>query len=181
MNDAKLGLKNDVFPLWFEKGIDRIQGGFIENLSFNNDIPDMPRRAMVQARQIYSFLTGYRMGLISKDQAYFAVDQGVDYLVKNFSLPSGGFAYSIHSTGTIAGAHPDLYTQAFALFALAQSYSIHQNQKVKSRAQDLVSYLYLERLHNGGFTELDADLKISFKSNQILTCIYLRVPWHGWQ
>ena len=170
-------LRKDVFPLWFEKGIDRDRGGFIENLKFNGEIPEMPRRAMVQARQIYSFLTGLRMQSISKEAAQFAVTQGTDYLLKYFSLDSGGFAYSIQASGKIEGAYPDLYTQAFALFALSQSYTLNPESSIKDRALKLVEYLYRERSHNRGFTEVDESLNISYKSNPHMHLFEAALAW----
>ncbi len=170
-------LSLDVFPLWFEKGLDRVRGGFIENLNFDGQIPEMPRRAMVQSRQIYSFVTGHRLKVISPEKMNFAVQLGTDYLLKYFSLPSGGFAHSIESSGKLIGPYPDLYTQAFALFALAQSYSVKPDANLKERALQLVQYLYRERAHKGGFTELDSMLAISYKSNPHMHMLEGALAW----
>ena len=52
-------------PLWGEAGFDSTRGSFIERLTFGGaPLPSAPRRAMVQARQIYVFshaaLLGWR-------------------------------------------------------------------------------------------------------------------------
>src|SRR3989338_7611427 len=61
MSSAKIKTQNNqwlsqyVFPLWMEKGVDSQNGGFIESIEHNGSPQDVPRRAMVQARQIYAF------------------------------------------------------------------------------------------------------------------------------
>ncbi|MBO9666698.1 MAG: AGE family epimerase/isomerase, partial [Bdellovibrio sp.] len=121
----KKWLAQDVFPLWNDKGIDRIRGGFVESLTFEGEPMDLPRRAMVQSRQIYSFLTGLRLGSVSKEVATAAIEQGTKYMVEKFSEPSGAFIYSVNPDGTPKSKNPDLYTQAFALFGLAQAYTLN--------------------------------------------------------
>ncbi|WP_413585771.1 AGE family epimerase/isomerase [Bdellovibrio sp. HCB274] len=175
---SKNWLTNDVFPLWSGKGIDRKNGGFEENLTFEGEPMDMPRRAMVQSRQIYSFLTGLRMNTVSKDVATFAVNQGVRYMIDKFQQPSGAFIYSVLPDGTPKSMNPDLYTQAFALFGLAQAYQMDPKPEYKTRAKDLVKYLYRERsVKAGGFTELDEKGNISYKSNPHMHMFESAIAW----
>src|SRR4051812_3641058 len=59
-----------VLPLWLERGLDPQAGGFYEALSLDQGQPVIgPRRAMVQARQIYSWRIALDMGLIEKNRA----------------------------------------------------------------------------------------------------------------
>lgn len=175
---SKQWLTNDVYPLWFQKGIDKKNGGFVESISFSGEPMDVPRRAMVQARQIYSFLTGAKLGCCNKDSASLAIEQGTHYLMKHFSLSSGAFMYSINSDGTPKSANPDLYTQAFALFGLAQAYSLKPTSEIKDRAKALVKYLYRERkVPGGGFTELDEKGGVSYKSNPHMHLFESAIAW----
>src|ERR1700683_1140070 len=48
-------LRADAYPLWATQGYDRVQGGFQEALTAVGPTAERPRRARVQARQIYSF------------------------------------------------------------------------------------------------------------------------------
>ncbi|WP_374078077.1 AGE family epimerase/isomerase [Bdellovibrio bacteriovorus] len=175
---SKKWLTQDVYPLWSEKGIDKKQGGFVESLTFSGEPMDVPRRAMVQARQIYSFLTGAKLGCISKDKAYAAVTQGTKYMVEKFSAPSGAFIYSINPDGTPKSKNPDLYTQAFALFGLAQNYAVNPNKETKDRAKALVQYLQRERkVKGGGYTELDEKGNVSYKSNPHMHLFESAIAW----
>ena len=175
---CKNWLSRDVYPLWSAKGIDKSNGGFVESLTFEGQPMDVPRRAMVQSRQIYSFLTGARLGCVSKDFAHSAALAGTRYMIKNFMQPSGAFIYSINPDGSVKSANPDLYTQAFALFALAQAYSISPTAEFKDPAKALVKYLYRERkVQAGGFTELDEKGTISYKSNPHMHMFESAVAW----
>lgn len=171
-------LTHDVFPLWSKKGIDTIRGGFVESLTFEGEPMDLPRRAMVQSRQIYSFLTGLRMGCVAKDVAGVAIEQGAKYMVEKFSLANGGFIYSVNPDGTPKSLNPDLYTQAFALFGLAQAYILEPKAEYKTRAKELVKYLYRERkVKTGGFTELDEKGTVSYKSNPHMHMFESAIAW----
>lgn len=175
---SKNWLTQDVFPLWNEKGIDRKGGGFVESLTFEGEPMDLPRRAMVQSRQIYSFLTGMRMNVVSKEMASAAVEQGVKYMMDKFSAPSGAFIYSVNPDGSPKSLNPDLYTQAFALFGLAQAYSLDPKPEYKSRAKELVKYLYRERsVKAGGFTETDEKGNVSYKSNPHMHMFESAIAW----
>lgn len=175
---SKQWLTNDVFPLWSKKGIDTVRGGFVESLTFEGEPMDLPRRAMVQSRQIYSFLTGMRMGCVEKSVAIAAIHQGTRYMVDKFCQPNGSFIYSVNPDGTPKSLNPDLYTQAFALFGLAQAYSVEALPEYKTRAKDLVKYLYRERkVKAGGFTELDEKGQISFKSNPHMHMFESAIAW----
>lgn len=175
---SKNWLTQDVYPLWLHKGIDKERGGFVESLSFDGQAMDVPRRAMVQARQIYSFLTGAKLGCVAKDKAFEAVAQGTKYMIEKFSEPSGAFIYSVHPDGTPKSKNPDLYTQAFALFGLAQAYSISPDKKIKDRAKSLLQYLHRERkVQGGGYTELDEKGNVSYKSNPHMHLFESAIAW----
>lgn len=174
---SKKWLTEDVYPLWTSKGIDRKNGGFIESLTFTGEPMDLPRRAMVQSRQAYSFLTGARLGCTPQAEALAAAEQGVRYMIKHFSLPSGAFIHSVHPDGNPKSLNPDLYTQAFALFGLAQVYSVNSQSEIKERAKALLKYLQLERrVSGGGYTELEEN-GVSFKSNPHMHLFEAAIAW----
>ncbi len=174
---SKQWLTQDVYPLWSQQGIDH-EGGFVESLTFDGAPMDVPRRAMVQARQIYSFLTGFKLSCCPRDIAIPAVERGTQYMIEKFSLPSGAFAYSINPDGSFKSKNPDLYTQAFALFGLAQCYSVNPSSEIKARAKSLLKYLNTERkVAGGGFTELDEKGAVSYKSNPHMHMFESAIAW----
>jgi mannose-6-phosphate isomerase len=175
---SKIWLKDDVYPLWTTQGIDQSNGGFIESLTFNKEPMEVPRRAMVQSRQIYSVLTGANLGCLKKDLAVETAERAANYLIDFFSAANGGFIYSINPDGSPKSTNADLYTQAFALFGLAQAYSVTKKNKYKLRAQELLTYLNTHRkTGHGGFTEVDEKGQISYKSNPHMHLLESAIAW----
>lgn len=178
LNKSKVWLSQDVFPLWGQVGIDRTNGGFFESLSFDGQAQQIPRRAMVQARQAYSFLTAAKLECTSKAFAEKTALDGIHYMIENFSQPSGAFIHSINPDGSLKNQTPDLYTQAFALFGLAQAYSINKSADFKSKAKSLTNYLKRERrVPGGGYTELNDKGEALYHSNPHMHLFEAAISW----
>ena len=58
---AKNWLFNHAAPLWGTRGVCS-DGQFAERLTLSGEFVEFPRRMMVQARQIYSFITAGELG-----------------------------------------------------------------------------------------------------------------------
>lgn len=110
-------LCRDVLPLWSAYGVDQQAGGFFELLSHDlSEIP-RPRRARLTARQIYSFAAGAELGWDGPVDEL--IDHGLDFL-RNFLVSDDGRVISsVLPDGSIVHRGPDLYDDAFVLFALA--------------------------------------------------------------
>ncbi|MFI5346835.1 MAG: AGE family epimerase/isomerase [Elusimicrobiota bacterium] len=174
---ARRWLSNDVFPLWTSRGIDRNDGGFVEALSSEGRPLDIPRRAMVQARQIFAFRTGRDMGCLPAGAADSIVGRAAAFLVDRYSLPSGAFLHAVDAKGAPAVDRLDLYTQAFVLFGLANAYAVTRDGKLKSRALALADYLRNERrAAGGGFTELE-DGRVVLRSNPHMHLFEAALAW----
>ncbi len=178
INKSKVWLTQDVFPLWGQVGIDQKNGGFFESLSFDGQALQIPRRSMVQARQAYSFLTAAKLECSPKVFAEKAAIDGIHYMIEKFAQPSGAFIHSINPDETPKNQTPDLYTQAFALFGLAQAYSINKNTEFKTQAKALTDYLKKERrVSGGGYTELNDKGESLYHSNPHMHLFEAAVAW----
>lgn len=165
IENSRQWLSQYVFPLWREKGIDPATGSFAESISFEGAAFYSSQRALVQARQIYSFAEGLRMGLLSPEVVLPILKKATDFFITNYSLPNGAFVHAVNPQGEIQNKDVDLYTQAFALFALAQAYGFLGDNLIKSRAYELVEYLNLHRrTEGGGYTEIKSDV-LMYQSN----------------
>ena len=96
---ARTWLSRDVFPLWTTKGIDITNGSFIESLTAEGQPTTAPRRAMVQARQIYAYSEGLKMKILNHEQVLPILEKNTAFLLEHYALPSGAFIYSIDSQG----------------------------------------------------------------------------------
>lgn len=150
---AKNWLTAHALPLWLSRGLEA--EGFAENLSTEGEPMPGPRRAMVQARQIYVCRTALEAGLADSFRTKAALESGLHFLLRRFSLSSGAFRHSVGLAGEPMEESPDLYGQAFVLFGLANSYAVLGDSALKARAMELVRYLNRERkFPEGGYTEL---------------------------
>lgn len=170
-------LIKDVFPLWIKKGIDPKNGSFIESLTSDYQPTDSPRRAMVQARQIYSFTEAVKMNILKSSAAEDIISNSTQCLMTAYSLPSGAFLHAIDSHGKPESLQSELYTQAFVLFGLARSFELLQKNEIKQRALKLVHYLKTERRGpHGGFTEIKNN-EIQYQSNPHMHLFEAVIEW----
>jgi mannose/cellobiose epimerase-like protein (N-acyl-D-glucosamine 2-epimerase family) len=113
-------LLNDAYPLWATQGYDRLRGGFEESLTGAGPSAHQPRRARVQARQIYSFARGASLGWNS-DEARRLATQGLKYFLAYYRRSDGLFRTLVAPDGKPLDERAFLYDQAFVLLALAES------------------------------------------------------------
>ncbi len=164
-------------PLWSRAGIDNTKGGFFEGLSWTCQPELTSRRALVQARQLFSFRTALEIQALDAALVKPIVKSGIQFLLKNYSLPSQGFIHSVDTDEKPANAVPELYTQAFALFGMANAYAVLKDPEIKQRAKLLVQYLNSERaLKNGGFTELAGE-NVMFEANPHMHMFEAAIYW----
>ncbi len=169
-------LKNDVFPLWSVQGVDAKNGGFVETLSKEGQALNVSRRALVQSRQIYSFVTAAKLEVFETSRALEIVRRSADFL-DNYLLPSGACLHSVTPDGQPDNLDVDLYTQAFALFALALIYEVTNNQHIKNKALRLLDYLERERkAPGGGYTEIKSG-KVFYQSNPHMHLFEASLHW----
>ena len=109
---------NDALPWWAANGVDRKDGGYVEQVTpAGVDAGIMFKRTRVTARQIYVFSHGYMLGFAP---GLDLAQDGVDYLTSKAWLgPDKGFARRLTREGALLDPTPDLYDHAFVLFALA--------------------------------------------------------------
>ena len=107
-------------PLWSTAGYDAAQGAFIEALGLDgHPLPHLPRRLMVQARQVAVFADAALRGDFPAGAgiARAAGQAMIDRYLGADGAP--GWVFSVTPDGRVADATRDLYAHAFALFGLA--------------------------------------------------------------
>jgi mannose-6-phosphate isomerase len=108
---------NAALPLWADVGFDCELSGFHERLTIAGPDVAAPRRARVQARQIWVYATAAKsgVGLSRLDLAQSAYGS----FVQRYRRADGLFATAIAADGSCGDITPRLYEQAFALLAMA--------------------------------------------------------------
>ncbi len=115
----------DALPFWGGNGFDHARSSFVERADCNGvPLTSVPRRAMVQARQIYVFAHAALLGWWPEGRpiALAAAHQMIARYHRADAAP--GWIFSIRPDGTPQDTTRHLYTQAFALFGLAWAYRL---------------------------------------------------------
>lgn len=116
-------MRSAALPLWADAGWDDEAGSFIERLSLNGaPQPGAPRRAMVQARQIYVYALAHRRGWM--DGADVLALRAARAMTERYAARDGGWLFSLDRGGGVIDARRDFYAQAFVLLALAEAFRL---------------------------------------------------------
>ncbi len=130
-------------PLWSASGFDVGQGVFQERLDWSGGpISTVPRRAMVQARQIYVFAHAAHLGW--RPEGGRLAELAMWSLLRRFcgsDGPSGGFDFSISPEGRVVSSVRDAYTHAFVLFAIAWLYRLNGERKLLDHADRTIAFI----------------------------------------
>ncbi len=175
---AKKWLSSDVLPLWFGLGFETASGCFLEWISYDSKpLIEAERRAMVQARQIYSVCEASRLQLMTQAEASELVRANVNLLFRHYKRPSGGYAHALNHRLEITNDSVELYTQAFILFCLSQAYGLLKDENIRTEALSLLDYLNTKRrIATGGFTEIKNG-KVLYQSNPHMHLFEAALAW----
>jgi mannose-6-phosphate isomerase len=167
--------------LWDLHGVDRISGGFFEEVAFDAAASAWRatgeiRRGRVVARQIYVFEAGERLGWRSRFSS--PIDHGCNFLFSNMHEGGGRFHTSIHASTREPAAPFSLYEHAFYLFALAGvNRSRSQRYPIAETASSSLEWL---REHygkvEGGFEE-SIPSSVPLKSNPHMHLLEAALAW----
>lgn len=176
MRDLKSWLRDTVFPLWAEKGVDRVGGGFYEALDANAEPLPIDRRFRVASRQTYAFITAGRLGWDGPWRDIAA--SGFRALLTRYRRPDGLFRRLVHHDGTVSDDTALFYDQATVLFLLANARADFEDEFGVTRiAHEIVAELQRSRrTGSGGFIETDAH---PWQSNAHMHFLEAMLAWRA--
>jgi len=151
-------LQQRILPFWLANGFDDEIYMFAERLDLlGNPLPNVPMRAMVQARQIAVYGDAARRGL-SLEGGEAAI-KALENLLARYCDEgdvSRGFAFSIARRGEVVDPKRDAYTHAFVLFALAAAHRLTGEPRYLRIAAQTDAFIHahlVDHVHLGLFTQ----------------------------
>ena len=148
-------LTEKALPLWASVGWDDREGQFVEQLNLSGTpLLDVPRRVMVQSRQIFVYATAHRRGWFKEGDVL--VRRAVDVMIDRYLEPDGmpGWAFSTDRSGAVVDGRRDLYAHAFVLLALAMAHQWSGDRYYADLARRTLHFLDAEMAHPaGGYIE----------------------------
>jgi len=129
----------DALPFWATTGRDRLGFGFHECLELDGRAADIDfKRIRVQARQIYSYS---HASLLGWTDGIDVAASGYDFINAHGWRESGGWARLLGRNGGVIDQTPDLYDNAFVLFALSWYARATQSDAILARAQETLTWI----------------------------------------
>lgn len=173
---ARSWLFDAALPLWWQAGADRDDGGFHDRLDQSARPLDKPKRLRVQARQAFVYAEAGRLGWRGPWRE--ACAHGLDFMLSAFRREDGLFRASVTRAGTPLDDQPDLYDQAFALFALASGYvALGRRPALLAEAEALLDALEDLLAHpEHGFEEA-RPRKLPLRSNPHMHLLEALLAW----
>ena len=148
-------LREDILPFWMKHAVDPVNGGFFGALT--NDLKvhnEVPRSGILCARILWTFAAAYNR---LKQEEYLAMAQrAYSYLTGPFwDQEYGGIYWSVDAAGQPVMDRKHTYTQAFAIYGLAEYYRACGEPEVLRKVQELFG-LVEDHAHEpvyGGYIE----------------------------
>lgn len=147
-------LRDRALPFWGTSGLDRVRGGFQERLTFEGKpVLDIPRRLMVQCRQLYVFSHAAELGWYPEGREL--ASGCLEYILETFYRRDGepGWIHSVAADGSIANSSRDGYAHAFVLLGLAWYYKITQDSEVLRIVDQTITFLDETASEHGGYAD----------------------------
>jgi mannose/cellobiose epimerase-like protein (N-acyl-D-glucosamine 2-epimerase family) len=134
--------KDTALPFWATVGVDAARGGFHERLDLaGQPVLDVPKRLMVQGRQLYVYCHATLLGWFPEGRQL--ADRCAAYMLDKFYRADGkpGWVYSRAPDGGRGDPTRDGYAHAFALFGLSWYYRLTGDAQVIPIIDATIAYL----------------------------------------
>jgi len=171
--DYRGWLADAALPLWAGTGQDPATGAFAERIALDGAPVPAPRRARVQARQVFVYASaahaGFGAGWLD------AARGGYGFYRDRYRRPDGLFAILLDEAGRVLDDTPCLYEQAFSLLAMAALHEAGAGDfDPAADALTLLDALQPRRLPAGGFRELTEH---PFQANATMHLLEAALAW----
>ncbi|MEW5685030.1 MAG: AGE family epimerase/isomerase [Pseudomonadota bacterium] len=146
-------LRTAALPLWATVGVDPVNAGFREGLTWGGEPHDPRRRTRVQARQAFVFASAAADGLPGPWAR--VAREGLDWFLARARRSDGLYASALDIDGAVIDPEPRLYEHAFVLLALAARHRLDPAGDAQAEALRVLEALSALRHPAGGFREAD--------------------------
>lgn len=165
-------LMEKALPLWADKGVDRLSGGFFDLVDLAGEPVHGPKRGRVQGRQSWVFAVSGTMGWHGP-WAKIAGD-GLDFALAH-RRADGQLCTLMAADGKVLDETAMLYDQTFFLLALAETLKHFPARKDLREAANRLHGAILARRHvPGGFVESGSQ---PFQSNAHMHLLEAALAW----
>ena len=168
-------LNEDALPLWSTTGVDRCDGGFVEQLTPDGQLVVDVRRARLVARQIFTFKSAGDLGWNGPVDEI--VRHGLRALVDRHLTTEDEVVPRYIPAENRGDGEFDLYDQAFVLFGLAHGFAHTADPALASRALAIITKMRAEWAHEGGGFAEHRPAQAPLKANPHMHLLEAALAW----
>lgn len=166
-------LMDQALPLWADKGLDRVHGGFFDLVNLSGQSVAGPKRGRVQGRQCWVFALAGTMGWRGpwQDIARASLEFALSRRRKDGQIPT-----LIATDGSVLDETATLYDQTFFLLALSEAIKHFPGRHDLREAAHLIyrATVTTRRNQAGGFAESAEQV---FQSNPHMHLLEATLAW----
>ena len=166
-------LMDQALPLWADKGLDRVHGGFFDLVNLSGQSLVGPKRGRVQGRQSWVFALSGTMGWRGPWQDIMR--KGLDFALSH-RRKDGQIPTLIATDGSVLDETATLYDQTFFLLALSEAIKHFPERHDLREAAHLIyrATVATRRNQAGGFAESAEQV---FQSNPHMHFLEATLAW----
>jgi mannose-1-phosphate guanylyltransferase/mannose-6-phosphate isomerase len=169
-------LFEETLPLWSNAGLDRINGGFHEALTFHGEPVLRDKRMRTMARQIYAFGVAHEMGWTGPSLEI--IEHGIAFIEKHGRSKNGGWVKVLAADGAVVDETEDAYDHACVLLALAYAAKAGHT-RAKKLGEETFAYLDKCLTDDGGVSFKEtASGGAPRRSNPHMHLLEAFLAWH---
>ncbi|MDG5766567.1 AGE family epimerase/isomerase [Balneolales bacterium ANBcel1] len=129
-------LQQHILPFWMNRMIDDHGGGFHGALDHQADPVASDKSGVLNTRILWTFSAAYRL---LRDPSYLVLARRALLTVRNdfWDPVHGGIFWSVAGDGTVRDNRKHIYTQAFAIYGLAEYYLACRDDQALALADSL--------------------------------------------
>ena len=140
MNDHRSGLLDDTVPFWIKHSIDRKYGGYLFSLDRDGSVVDTDKPMWIVGRFIWLLSTLY--STVEKRPEWLDLAKhGVDFLLQYGFTDDGRVYYSLTEDGKPLRLRRYLFSECFAVLALASFGEASDDPAMVQRAEELLELI----------------------------------------
>ncbi len=141
--ELKNELLNNILPYWQEKVFDSKTGSFIGKIDHKEQaFPEYLKASIINSRILWTFAAAYRQ--FPNEQYLDVMKKAYEIMITYFwDVKNGGIYWHIDGNNQPLDTKKQMYSQAFAIYALSEYYMAIGNDQAKQLAISL--YWILER------------------------------------
>ncbi len=144
-------LLNNIFPFWFEHGVDREHGGYYTCADRDGTLYDPTKPVWFQGR--FAYILAYAFNHIEKRQEWLDVCRsGLDFIENHCTDTDGRMFFEVTADGTPLRKRRYLFSECFAAIAMAEYSLAAGDPEYARKALDLFR-LILRYRNTPGFLE----------------------------